>query len=215
MKIFIDSANIEEIKEAATLGVIDGVTTNPSLIAKEKRPALALLKEICSVVRGPVSAEVISLDAQGMIEEARQLSKIAPTIVVKIPLIKEGIKAVRVLSAEGIKTNVTLCFSLPQALLVAKAQADYVSAFVGRLDDAAHNGMDLIRDIIQVYSNYRFKTQVIVASVRNMLHVVEAAKIGADIATIPFAVIEQLLKHPLTDIGVERFIQDYKKIPKA
>ena len=213
MKIFIDSANIEEIKEADSLGVIDGVTTNPSLIAKEKRPALALLKEICGVVHGPVSAEVISLDAQGMIEEARQLSKIASNIVVKIPLIKEGIKAVRVLSAEGIKTNVTLCFSLPQAILVAKAQADYVSAFVGRLDDAAHNGMDLIRDITQAYSNYRFKTKVIVASVRNMLHVVEAAKIGADIATIPFAVIEQLLKHPLTDIGVERFLQDYKKIP--
>ncbi|RJO63960.1 MAG: fructose-6-phosphate aldolase [Candidatus Omnitrophota bacterium] len=215
MKIFIDSANIDEIKEANALGIIDGVTTNPSLIAKEKRAALAVLKEICSLVHGPVSAEAINLDASGMIEEARQLSKIAPNIVVKIPLIQEGIKAVRVLSGEGIKTNVTLCFSLPQALIVAKAQAEYVSPFVGRLDDVSHNGMDLIRDIKQVYSNYHFKTQVIVASVRNPLHVVEAAKIGADIATIPFSVIEQLLKHPLTDIGVERFIQDYKKIPKA
>lgn len=215
MKIFIDSANIEEIKEANALGVIDGVTTNPTLVAKERCPAAALLKEICNIVEGPVSAEVIGLEAPEMVNEARQLSKIAKNIVVKIPLIREGIKAVRILSCEGIKTNVTLCFSLPQALMVAKAKAEYVSAFVGRLDDIASDGMELIRDIKQVYANYQFKTQVIVASVRNPLHVVEAAKIGADVATVPFAVIKQLLKHPLTDIGVERFIEDYKKIPKA
>jgi transaldolase len=214
MKIFIDSANIKEIKEAVDLGVIDGVTTNPTLIAKENRPAGDLLKEICSLVSGPVSAEAVSLEADTMISEARQLSKIAKNIVVKIPLVKEGLKAVRILSSEGIKTNVTLCFSSSQALLVAKAGADYVSPFIGRLDDISQKGMDLIRDIKTIYNNYGFKTKVIVASIRNPLHVVDAALIGADIATVPFAVIDQLIKHPLTDIGIQRFLEDYKKIPK-
>lgn len=215
MKIFIDTANPKEIKEAASLGVIDGVTTNPTLISKEKRPAKDLLKEICQLVTGPVSAEVISLEAAGMIKEAEELSLLAKNIVIKIPLIKEGLKAVKVLSMQGIKTNVTLCFSSAQALLAAKAGADYISPFIGRLDDISATGMDLIRDIKQIYSNYGFKTQIIVASVRNPLHVVDAARLGADIATIPFAVIEQLVKHPLTDIGIQRFLEDYKKIPQG
>lgn len=214
MKIFIDTANINEIKEAAGLGLIDGVTTNPTLIAREKSEPLGLLKKISSLVEGPVSAEVISLDAQGMLKEARELSKIAKNIVVKIPLIKEGLKAVRLLADEGIKTNVTLCFSPTQALLAAKAGADYLSPFIGRLDDISQTGMGLIRDIKLIFSNYNFKTQIIVASIRNPVHVADAAKIGAHIATIPFAVIEQLCKHPLTDIGVQRFLEDYKKIPR-
>ena len=214
MKIFIDTANTKEIKEAVNLGVIDGVTTNPSLISKENREALGLLREICSLVEGPVSAEVISLDASGMVKEAKELSKIAKNIVIKIPLVKEGLKAVKVLAAEGIKTNVTLCFSPTQALLAAKAGAEYISPFIGRLDDFSQLGMDLIRDIKLIFSNYNFKTQIIVASIRNPMHVVEAAKIGADIATIPFTVIEQLVKHPLTDIGIQRFLEDYNKIPK-
>lgn len=215
MMIFIDTANINEIKEALSWGVIDGVTTNPTLVAKENRPVEELLKEICFLVSGPISAEAISQDSKGMVEEARQLSKIAKNIVVKIPLIKEGLKAVKVLSLEGIKTNVTLCFSPSQALLAAKAGADYISPFIGRLDDISQVGMDLIREIKQIYSNYGFKTKIIVASIRNPLHVVDAALIGADIATVPFAVIEQLIKHPLTDIGVQRFLEDYKKIPKS
>ncbi|MFH0913331.1 MAG: fructose-6-phosphate aldolase [Candidatus Omnitrophota bacterium] len=214
MKIFIDSANIKEIREAVALGVIDGVTTNPSLIARENRKAPDLLKEICALVSGPVSAEVISLEYENMVSEASDLCKIAKNIVIKIPLIKEGLKAAKVLSTRGIKTNVTLCFSPSQALLAAKAGADYISPFIGRLDDIGQVGMDLIRDIKQIYSNYKFKTEIIVASVRNPLHVVDAAKIGADIATIPFTVIEQLIKHPLTDIGIQRFLEDYKKIPK-
>lgn len=214
MKIFIDTANVKEIKEAVSLGVIDGVTTNPSLISKENREPVDLLKEICSLVSGPVSAEVIALNANDMVKEAREIAKIAENIVIKIPLVKEGLKAVKVLSAEGIKTNVTLCFSPSQALLAAKTGADYISPFIGRLDDIAQVGMDLIRDIKHIFSNYNFKTQIIVASVRNPIHVVDAAKIGADIATIPFNVIEQLIKHPLTDIGVQRFLEDYKKIPK-
>jgi transaldolase len=214
VKIFIDTANIREIKEAAEIGIIDGVTTNPTLIAKENRRAEGLLSEICSLVSGPVSAEVISLDTNGMVKEARGLSKIAKNIVIKIPLIKEGLKAVKILSQEGIKTNVTLCFSPSQALLVAKTGADYVSPFIGRLDDISQVGMDLIGDIRQIYTNYNFKTQIIVASIRNPLHVVDAALLGADIATVPFAVIEQLIKHPLTDIGIQRFLDDWKKIPK-
>lgn len=214
MKIFIDSANIKEIKEAQALGVIDGVTTNPTLMAKENRPAEDLLKEISALVAGPVSAEVISLDSAGMVEEAIELSRIAKNIVIKIPLIKEGLKAVKILSSKGVKTNVTLCFSPSQALLAAKAGADYVSPFIGRLDDISQVGMDLVADIKQIYTNYAFKTQIIVASIRNPVHVVDAAKIGADIATVPFAVIEQLIRHPLTDIGVQRFLEDYKKIPK-
>ena len=213
MKIFIDTANIEEIKQAISLGVIDGVTTNPSLIAKEKKAAAGLLKDICALVQGPVSAEVIGLEAGEMVKEARELVKIAKNIVVKIPLLKEGLKAVRILSQEGINTNVTLCFSASQALLVAKAGATYVSPFVGRLDDISAVGMDLIDDIKMIYANYGFKTQIIVASIRNPLHVVDAAKISADIVTVPFGVIEQLIKHPLTDIGIQRFLDDHKKIP--
>ena len=215
MKIFIDTANPREIREAAELGVVDGVTTNPTLIAREKRPAEELFKEICSLVDGPVSAEVISLDCAGMLKEARQLSRIAKNIVVKIPLVREGLKAARLLRGEGVRTNVTLCFSPAQALLAAKAGADYVSTFIGRLDDISQTGMELIRDIRKIYLNYHFETEIIVASVRNPLHVVDAALCGADIATVPFAVIEQLVKHPLTDIGVARFLEDYKKIPKA
>lgn len=215
MKIFIDTANVKEIKEAASLGLIDGVTTNPTLMAKEGRDPQQVLKEICDLVSGPVSAEVIALDSVGMVNEARQLVKLAKNIVVKIPLTKEGLKAVKILAAEGIKTNVTLCFSAAQALLVAKAGATYVSPFIGRLDDFAQEGMSLIGDIKKIYANYDFKTQIIVASVRNPMHVVNAALIGADIATIPYLVIEQLIKHPLTDIGINRFLEDHKKIPQG
>lgn len=214
MQIFIDTANTKEIKEAASLGLIDGVTTNPTLISKENRPASQILKEICSLVNGPVSAEVIALNAQEMVGEARELTKIAKNIVIKIPLIREGLKAVRILSQENIKTNVTLCFSASQALLAAKSGADYISPFIGRLDDISQKGIDLIKDIKQIYGNYNFKTKIIVASIRNPLHVVDAALLGADIATIPFTVIEQLIKHPLTDLGLQRFLDDYKKIPK-
>lgn len=213
MKIFIDTASVKEIKEAVSIGLIDGVTTNPTLMAKEGRNPKQVLKEICALVSGPVSAEVISLDAPGMVREARQLIKIAKNIVIKLPLTKDGLKAARILSAEGIKTNVTLCFSASQALLAAKAGAAYVSPFIGRLDDISQEGMDLIRNIKKIYINYNFKTQVIVASVRNPMHVVNAALLGADIATIPYGVIEQLIKHPLTDIGINRFLEDYKKIP--
>ncbi|MBU1125754.1 MAG: fructose-6-phosphate aldolase [Candidatus Omnitrophica bacterium] len=214
MKIFIDTANVREIQEAVALGIIDGVTTNPSLIAKEKRPCGEVLKEICAMVAGPVSAEVIGLDAESMVKEAQELSIIAENIVIKIPLIKEGIRAVRMLSQKNIRTNVTLCFSVSQALLAAKAGATFISPFIGRLDDISQTGMDLVRDIKTIYGNYSFKTEIIVASVRNPLHVVNAALLGADIATVPFAVIEQLLTHPLTDSGVQRFLDDYKKIPK-
>lgn len=214
MKIFIDTANVKEIKEAALLGLVDGVTTNPTLVAREGKPAPELLKEICAIVSGPVSAEVIATESDGMLGEARQLSAIAKNIVIKIPLIKEGLKAARALSREGIKTNLTLCFSASQALLAAKAGADYVSPFIGRLDDISSAGMELIRDIKTIYKNYGFQTQIIVASVRNPMHVVDAALCGADIATVPFAVIEQLIKHPLTDIGLQKFLEDYKKIPK-
>lgn len=212
MKFFIDTANLEEIKNAYSIGVIDGVTTNPSLIAKEKREPIGLLKEICNIVKGPVSAEAVSTKAEDLIKEARELAKIAPNIVVKIPMTEEGLKAVKQLSSEGIKTNVTLVFSPSQALLAAKAGATYVSPFVGRLDDISHTGMDLIGDIITIYENYLFETEVIVASIRNPLHVVEAAKIGAHIATIPYSVITQLLKHPLTDIGIERFTKDWEAL---
>ena len=214
MKIFIDSADVFEIREALSCGVVDGVTTNPSLIAKVKRPAQEVLKEICALLPGPVSGEVVALDAQGMVEEGRALAQIAKNLVVKVPLTREGLKAVKILGGEGIRTNVTLCFSPSQALLAAKAGAAFVSPFIGRLDDISQVGMDLIRDIKCIFTNYRFKTEIIVASVRNPVHVVDAAKIGADIATIPFAVIEQLIRHPLTDIGIQKFLEDYKKIPK-
>jgi transaldolase len=215
MKIFIDTANILEIKEASSLGVIDGVTTNPTLVAREKRPMEELLKEICAVIPGPVSAEVISLESDGMVKEARGLSRIAKNIVIKIPLISEGLKAVKILSSEGIHTNVTLCFSATQALLAAKAGATYISPFIGRLDDISQVGMGLIKDIATIYKNYAFKTEIIVASIRNPVHVLDAALLGAHIATVPFSVITQLIKHPLTDIGVQKFLEDYKKIPKG
>lgn len=212
MKIFLDTANIKEIKEAVSWGAIDGITTNPTLISKENCKPEELLREICSLVSGPVSAEVISLDSEGMIKEARELSKLAENIVIKIPLTKEGLKATRVLSGEEIKTNVTLCFSPTQAILAAKAGADFISPFIGRLDDISHFGMSLIRDIRKIYDNYRFQTQIIVASIRNPLHVLDSARIGADIVTVPFGVLEQLIKHPLTDIGIQKFLEDYKKI---
>jgi len=213
MKFFIDTANLKEIKEAASLGVLDGVTTNPSLIAKEGvKDFHAHIRQICEMVDGPVSAEVVSLDCEGMLKEARELAKIHPNITVKIPIIREGIKAVKVLSNEGIKTNVTLIFSSPQALLAAKAGATFVSPFVGRLDDISHSGMDIIREIVTIYENYGYETEVLAASIRHPLHVVEAALAGADVATIPFNVIEQLIKHPLTDIGLQKFLADWKKI---
>lgn len=214
MKFFIDTANIEEITKAVALGMVDGVTTNPSLIAKENRPFEDLLQEICELVDGPVNGEVVSLDAEGMIEEGRKLAAFHKNIVVKIPMTTEGLKAVKVLSAEDIKTNVTLIFSSMQALMAAKAGASYVSPFVGRLDDISQVGMDLVSDIMNIYGNYGYETEVIVASIRNPIHVVESALIGADIATIPFKVIDQLAKHPLTDIGMEKFLADWEKRAK-
>jgi transaldolase len=212
MKFFIDTANIEEIKKAWELGIIDGVTTNPSLISKEKKEPIGLLKEICSIVDGPVSAEVISLKADEMVNEAEDLAKIHENIVIKIPMTEDGLRAVKRLSSAGIKTNVTLIFSANQALLAAKAGATYVSPFVGRLDDISHTGVELVSDIQDIYENYLFDTEVIVASIRNPLHVLDAAKIGADIATIPYSVILQLIKHPLTDIGIEKFLKDWEKV---
>jgi len=211
MKFFIDTANIDEIKKANALGMVDGVTTNPSLVAKEGREFKGLIKEICGIVDGPVSAEVVSTDAEGMVKEARELAKLADNIVVKIPMLEEGLKAVKILAQEGINTNVTLCFSAIQALMAAKAGAAYISPFVGRLDDIGHIGMELVEEIITIYDNYGFETEVIVASIRNPIHVLDAALMGADIATIPFKVIQQLTKHPLTDIGVEKFLADWKK----
>ncbi|HKZ57071.1 MAG TPA: fructose-6-phosphate aldolase, partial [Thermodesulfovibrionales bacterium] len=196
------------------LGVIDGVTTNPSLISKEGKDPIELLKEICSIVNGPVSAEAVSMTADEMIKEAEFLSKIHENIVVKIPMIEQGLKAVRRLSAMGIKTNVTLIFSPIQALLAAKAGATYVSPFVGRLDDISHSGMEIVSDMVEIFTNYMFNTEIIVASIRNPLHVLESAKMGAHIATIPYSVIIQLIKHPLTDIGIERFLKDWEKVPK-
>lgn len=215
MKIFIDTANIREIREANDLGIIDGVTTNPTLVAREGKDFSSLIKEICSIVDGPISAEVIGLKCEEMIKEARGLSKIHKNIVVKIPLIQEGLKATRLLSKEGIKTNVTLCFSATQALLAAKAGATYVSPFIGRFDDISHEGMDIIRDIKTIYSNYNFPTKIIVASIRHPLHVLEAAKIGADIATVPYDTLMKLVRHPLTDIGIDRFLSDWKKLQNA
>lgn len=211
MKFFIDTANINEIKEAAALGILDGVTTNPSLVSKEGKDFRKLLDEILAVVDGPISAEVISTDYDGILKEARDYASIHHNIVVKVPLIKEGLKAVKTLSAEGIKTNVTLCFSPSQALLAAKAGATYISPFVGRLDDVSTSGMQLISQIVQIYRNYDFKTQVLVASIRHPLHVIEAALMGADICTMPFNVIDKLFNHPLTDIGLEKFLSDWKK----
>jgi transaldolase len=211
MKFFIDTANIDQIKEAASMGILDGVTTNPSLIAKENGDFKEILKEITKIVDGPISGEVVALDYDGMMKEADELASIHENIVVKIPLIKEGIKAVKSLSAMGIKTNVTLCFSAPQAILAAKAGATYISPFVGRLDDIGHVGMDLIEQIAQIYDNYEYPTEIIVASIRNPIHIIEAGMIGADIVTVPFNVIEQLFKHPLTDNGIEKFLADWNK----
>lgn len=214
MKFFIDTANIDEIKEAHKMGMVDGVTTNPSLISKEGRDFEEIIKEICTIVDGPISAEVISLDTDGMIKEARHLAKIHENIVVKIPMTIDGIKAVRQLSREGINTNVTLIFSPLQALMAAKAGATYVSPFVGRLDDISHEGMLLVEQIMEIYHNYAFETEVIVASIRHPLHVLEAARIGADIATIPFKVLSSLAAHPLTDQGIKKFLDDWKKTQK-
>ena len=210
MKFFIDTANIAEIKEAASMGLLDGVTTNPSLVAKEGKEFFKLLEEICSIVDGDINAEVVSTEFAGMMEEGRRLAKIHKKIVVKVPLIKEGLKAVKALKQEGIRTNVTLCFSPNQALMAAKAGAYIISPFVGRLDDISYDGMDLIKQIVTIYRNYRYTTQVLVASIRHPVHVVEAAMMGAEICTMPFKVIEQLIKHPLTDIGLERFLADWK-----
>ncbi len=215
MKIFLDTASVNEIREAASLGLVDGITTNPSLLAKEKAPYLDVLSEICALVEGPISAEVVATDAQGMVREGRDLAKIAPNIVVKCPLTAEGLKAVRELKKDGIRSNVTLCFSAPQALFAAKAGAYIVSPFVGRLDDIGIDGMALIKDVKQIYRNYGFETQILVASIRNPLHVIEAALVGADIATMPANVYQSLLKHPLTDIGLARFLEDWRRAEPA
>jgi transaldolase len=215
MKFFIDTANIGEIRQANALGILDGVTTNPSLVAKESRPFEAILKDICREVDGPVSAEVVSLEADGMVKEGRKLAKLHDNIVIKVPIIEEGLKAVKRFSADGIKTNVTLLFNPLQALMAAKAGASYVSPFVGRLDDISQPGMDLVSDIVTIFDNYGYQTEIIVASIRNPIHVVDAALAGADIATIPFKVIGQLIKHPLTDIGMEKFLADWKKRKKS
>lgn len=212
MKFFIDTANIAQIKEAAAMGLLDGVTTNPSLVAKEGKNFLELLNEIISIVDGPISAEVVSTDYEGILKEADELSKIHKNIVIKVPLIKEGIKAVKTLSGKGIKTNVTLCFSPTQALLAAKAGATYISPFVGRLDDISTNGMELIHQIVTIYKNYGYTTEVLVASVRHPLHVVDAAMMGAHVCTMPFDVIDKLFKHPLTDIGLDKFLSDWRKL---
>ena len=212
MKFFIDTANLDEIRDAVSMGMADGVTTNPSLMAREGGEPIALLKEITSIVAGPVSAEVISLDTEGMIQEARSLAVIAENIVVKIPMTVDGIKAVRVLSEEGIRTNVTLVFSPLQALMAAKAGADYVSPFVGRLDDLAQEGMIVVEQIAQVFANYQYVTEIIVASIRNPMHVLDAALVGANIATIPHAVLAKLAFHPLTDKGIQVFMADWQRV---
>ncbi|HEX9052118.1 MAG TPA: fructose-6-phosphate aldolase [Anaeromyxobacter sp.] len=215
MQFFIDTADVADIKKALAMGLCDGVTTNPSLVAKTGRSFDDVLKEIVALVPGPISAEVTAVDAEGMVREARHYAKFGSQVVIKIPLIVEGLKAVKALAQEGVKTNVTLCFSAVQALLAAKAGATYVSPFVGRLDDISQDGMALIADIVQIFRNYRFPTKVLVASVRHPVHVLEAAKLGADVATIPYGVIEQLAKHPLTESGLKKFLADWEKVPKA
>ena len=214
MKFFIDTADVNEIRQAEAYGLLDGVTTNPSLIAKTGRPFKEVITEICSIVDGPISAEVVSTDYEGIIREAAELKEIHDNIVVKIPLIMEGIKATSWCTQNGIKTNVTLCFSPLQALLAAKAGATYISPFVGRLDDIAHDGMELIAQILEIYRNYDFSTEILVASVRHPLHVLESARMGADVVTVPFKVLGQLAKHPLTDIGLEKFLADWKNVPQ-
>jgi transaldolase len=215
MKLFLDTADIREIREANSWGILDGVTTNPSLVAREGRDFHEALRDICAEVQGPISAEVVGLEAEGMIAEGRGLAKIADNIVVKIPMVKEGLKAIRALSAEGIRINTTLIFSSPQALLAAKAGAAYVSPFVGRLDDIGHDGMQLVREMREIFDNYGFRCEILAASIRHPVHVVEAARAGADVATIPFKVLESLLNHPLTDIGLQKFLKDWEKVPRA
>jgi transaldolase len=214
MQFFIDSADVGEIKKALAMGLCDGVTTNPSLVAKTGRKFSEVLKEITTIVPGPVSAEVTAVDYEGMMREARHYAKVAENVVIKVPLIIEGLRAVRDLTTEGIRTNVTLCFSPVQALLAAKAGATYVSPFVGRLDDISEDGMSLIGQILEIFHNYDFATKVLVASVRHPIHVLEAARLGADVATIPFNVIEQLARHPLTESGLKKFLADWEKVPK-
>jgi transaldolase len=215
MKLFIDTGNLKEIESLVPLGIIDGITTNPSLLAKEGGDYRAILKRICQIVKGPTSAEVVATDAEGMIREGRDLRSIDEHIVVKVPFTKEGVKACRTLASEGTKVNVTLCFSPTQALIAAKVGATYISPFVGRLDDIATSGMSLISEIVDIYENYQFKTEVLVASVRHPIHVVEAARMGADVCTCPAAVIEAMFRHPLTDIGLERFLKDWEKAQAA
>jgi len=213
MKIFIDTANLDEIREVANMGILDGVTTNPSLVSKEgHKDFRSMLEKICEMVDGDISAEVVSVKRDDILKEGRDLAKIHKNIVVKVPLINEGLKAVKVFAEEGIRTNVTLCFSASQAILAAKAGAYIISPFIGRLDDISQNGMDLISQIVQIYENYNYQTQVLVASIRHPMHFVDAALIGADISTMPFKVIEQLAKHPLTDIGLDKFLSDWKKL---
>ena len=214
MKFFIDTGDVGEIREAHAMGLVDGVTTNPSLIAKSGRKYKDVVVEICEIVNGPISAEVLSTTNDEMMVEAREWHQLHKNIVVKLPLIADGLKGVRTCAQEGIRTNVTLCFSPNQALLAAKAGASYISPFIGRLDDISETGMDLIEKIVTIYKNYEFATEVLVASVRNPTHVVDAALLGADVCTIPFSVIQQLIKHPLTDIGLKKFVEDAKKIPK-
>ncbi|MCU0849006.1 MAG: fructose-6-phosphate aldolase [Spirochaetes bacterium] len=214
MKFFIDTADINEIKKAKELGILDGITTNPTLVSKIGRPYREVLTEVSGEVDGPVSAEVISVDYEGMIKEGRELAKIRDNINIKIPLIEDGLRAVKTLKSDGIKTNVTLCFNSVQALMAAKAGASFISPFVGRLDDVSEEGMDVVEEIRAIYDNYCFDTEIIVASIRNPLHIKIAALTGADIATIPFSVFRQIIKHPLTDVGLAKFIEDYKKIPK-
>ena len=213
MKFFIDTGDVAEIREAQAQGIIDGVTTNPSLVARTGRTYRDVVSDICEIVDGPISAEVLSVDYDGMMREAHAWAKLHRNIVVKLPLIPDGLKAVRTLTAEGTRTNVTLCFSPTQALLAAKAGATYISPFVGRLDDIAEPGMEMVEKIVAIYRNYAFKTQVLVASVRNPLHIVDAALMGAHVCTVPFAVLQQIIKHPLTDAGLKKFIEDGKKIP--
>jgi transaldolase len=214
MQFFIDTADVDEIRAANEMGLVDGVTTNPSLVAKTGRPFQELIQEICEIVDGPISAEAVSMTYDEMVAESRELAKIHKNIVVKIPLIADGLRTVRTLSQEGIKTNVTLCFSATQALLAAKAGATYISPFVGRLDDISHIGMDLIGEILEIYAAYDYDTEVLVASIRSPLHVLESARMGAHVATIPYKVMLQLVKHPLTDRGIEAFLKDWEKVPK-
>jgi transaldolase len=215
MKFFIDTADVGEIRKAHAMGVLDGVTTNPSLVAKTGRKFREVLEEICSIVDGPVSAEVVSLEADQMIAEGRELAKIHRNIVVKVPMTTEGLRATKALSSSGIPVNVTLIFTASQGLLAAKAGATYASPFIGRLDDISHDGMQLIADLVQIYDNYQFETQVLAASCRHPIHVIECAKLGAHVATIPFSVIDMLAKHPLTDSGLKKFLADWEKVPKG